>query len=417
MKKTEKEDLFDINVETFKLLSQEPFYAAWSRMLTKVANEGVSTAGVCCNSEHDFMFYYSPFFMSNISAEARLDVIKHEILHLELGHCTNRSVPMVDRKHPTKEERRAHNKANIAADLAINSYLEHLPKDFFTKGSTKPGNCCKPGEGKFVNCPPFKSMEWYLGWLEQHKDELKSNGVDLDAEDCEGSFDQHDWDNMSDEDKEIIKEKIRQATINAVGEVQKSGNWGSVPVEMQKMLLKLIKTKVNAEKVLSWFINKSIKGSKSKTQLRVSRRMPYVYAGTKSTHHAKIAVAIDMSGSVSNELLAKFFAICQRFADKVEFTVIPFDTAVSDKDNYVWKKGKKMEGKRVRCGGTDFDAPTQWINKHGGFDGLVICTDMCAPAPGPCKVQRIYVTNEEGAANAPFVTKDRVCALPMSAEQ
>ena len=57
-----------------------------------------------------------------------------------------------------------------------------------------------------------------------------------------------------------------------------------------------------------------------------------------------------MSGSVSDELLIKFFAEIDGLAKYASFTVLPFDTEVLDKHVYVHEKGKKCEKVRVLCG-------------------------------------------------------------------
>ena len=56
-----------------------------------------------------------------------------------------------------------------------------------------------------------------------------------------------------------------------------------------------------------------------------------------------------------------------------------------------WKKGKKHTFERVLCGGTNFDAPTEYVNQRD-FDGHIVLTDMEAPKPKPSKCQRMWAT-------------------------
>ena len=63
------------------------------------------------------------------------------------------------------------------------------------------------------------------------------------------------------------------------------------------------------------------------------------------------------------------------------------------------------------CGGTCFNAPTDYVNKNGSFDGHIILTDLCAPKPKPSKVQRMWMTTPEYARRPYFETKERVVVI------
>jgi predicted metal-dependent peptidase len=110
-------------------------------------------------------------------------------------------------------------------------------------------------------------------------------------------------------------------------------------------------------------------------------------------------------------MLAAFFAELQGLAKYAEFTVIPFDTEVQAAEVYVWKKGQRKIWERVSCGGTCFNAPTEYVNKRGDFDGHIILTDMEAPRPIPSKCQRMWMTTPEHAARPYFQTNEKVIAI------
>ena len=85
-----------------------------------------------------------------------------------------------------------------------------------------------------------------------------------------------------------------------------------------------------------------------------------------------------------------------------------------DSKVFEWKKGQSRPPERVMCGGTDFNAPTKWVNEKGGFDGLIICTDMEAPKPVSCKVQRMWITDEYNAQRPYFNPKpERMLEVPL----
>ena len=95
-------------------------------------------------------------------------------------------------------------------------------------------------------------------------------------------------------------------------------------------------------------------------------------------------------------MLATFFSELEGLAKYAEFTVIPFDTEVQEAEVFVWKKGKRRSWERVSCGGTDFNAPTHWVNERK-FDGHIILTDMEAPKPVRSKLglKRMWMTTPE----------------------
>ena len=154
----------------------------------------------------------------------------------------------------------------------------------------------------------------------------------------------------------------------------------------------------------------SQRANRSSSIKRINRRYAYVHPGRKANRVARVAVSIDQSGSVDDGMLAKFFAELGKLAEIAEFVVVPFDTRVDESKVYTWKKGQKRNVERVLSGGTDFDAPTEYVNGQG-FDGHIVLTDMMAPKPKPSKCQRMWMTTPQYAARPYFETKERVVAI------
>ena len=69
-----------------------------------------------------------------------------------------------------------------------------------------------------------------------------------------------------------------------------------------------------------------------------------------------------------------------------------------------------MYKRQVLTGGTDFNAPTDYVNSHK-FDGVIILTDMYAPKPKNCNAQRMWMTDAQGKANPYFTTREKVIAI------
>jgi predicted metal-dependent peptidase len=113
---------------------------------------------------------------------------------------------------------------------------------------------------------------------------------------------------------------------------------------------------------------------------------------------------------VSDEMLNAFFNELNNLAKYAEFTVIPFDDRVFEEKVYVWKKGEKRKWERVLSGGTNFDSPTEYVNKRN-FDGMIVLTDLMAPKPIACKCQRMWMTTRRYAERPYFTTSERVVVV------
>ena len=416
---TEEVDVsaFDLNIHVHRLLMDEPFFAALSRRMDKRATNAIPTAGVTVTEEGKLQMVYNPKFFAPLSDEARKDILKHEFYHIVFQHVTGGR--FLSFRDMAPNERKIH---NIAMDLAINGNLPNLPE-----------GACFPGKGPFEHLEPHKTAEHYLRELRKmQKDppEGEGNGEgNCEGEGGEGqpgqgngnpldgmdSFDDHSgWDEVDEQTKQIAEERIKEFVKDAVEEANSSSRgWGSVPADCRKEIIASISTKVDWRKVLRYFVKQSQKANKRSTVRKINKRYPYQHPGKKATRTAKIAVAIDQSGSVSEAMLTAFFAELNTLAKIADFTVIPFDTRVDPEKNWVWKKGQSRKTERTMYGGTCFDAPTKFVNETGGFDGLIICTDMEAPKPVRCSVQRMWITDERHGNRPYFNPKpERMVVVP-----
>ena len=419
---------YDLNRHVARYLKEEPFYAALSRHIEKFPSNSIPTAGVCVNADSGtFELLYNPDFLGKLTDDEIVLLLKHEFLHLILEHVTGRM--------PDKSQMRMW---NHATDLAINS-------EIFANGEPKESiknlwdMCLLPGkEGPYKDFPRGESADFYFEKIKEMVEQQKQNGKgdkgegngegqpgSGDPSDGEGDgsgFDSHEgWGEdgknpIPQEVRELAKERLRQAMNEAANDANRSGNWGTISQSMRKDIIKRLTSKVDWKKVLRYFIKTSQKADRQNSVRKINRRFPYIHAGKKSNRTAKIAISIDQSGSVSDAMLTTFFAELDNLAELAEFTVIPFDDGVAEDKIYTWKKGSKKKAERVLCGGTNFDAPTKYVNEKN-FDGHLILTDMCAPKPIPSKCQRMWMTDSENARNPYFKTNERVIAVEVKVER
>jgi predicted metal-dependent peptidase len=379
---------FDLNKHVHRLLMDEPFFAALSRRIDKRIDMSIPTAGVRVNpSSGHFEMLYNPEFFESLPDIQRKGVLKHEFYHLIFEHVTGRK--------PTGINPKAW---NIATDLAINSHLT----------GELPEMCCLPGQKPFEEYPAGLSSEAYLELLKEDAEKNPDSG-DGDGS-GDGQFDSHEgWDEVDQQTKEIAKERLKDTMKKAAEEAANQG-WGTVSQDVRKDIMDRIQTKIDWRKMLRYFIKTSQKANKQSSMKTINRRYPYIHAGKKTSRTAKIAISIDQSGSVSDAMLNAFFSELSNLAKFAEFTVIPFDDQVFEEKVYVWKKGEKKKWERVLTGGTNFDAPTEYVNRHN-FDGHIILTDLMAPKPKASKCQRMWMTTRYYADRPYFTTNERVVVV------
>jgi len=399
---------FDLNQHMARLLMSEPFFASLSRRIDKKEDRSIPTAGVWVNAQSgNFELMYNPDFFASLESDTqRLAILKHEFYHIIFLHVTGR-LPAGGMSK----------KWNYATDLAINGLPDMV--------NALPSNCLIPAvKGSiFENFPAGLSAEQYYEMLPDGTGEGEGGtGEGSESGDGQGGEGEggdqphgsHDgWGgndpNVSDAVKEIAKERLKDAVKKAAMDASKNG-WGSVGSEMRQDIIDRMTQTVDWKKTLRYFIKTSTRSNKVSSIKRINRRYPRIHAGRKVTRTARIAIAIDQSGSVSNDMLAKFFTELDGLAQLAEFVVVPFDTDVDKDLVYTWKKGERKKAERVMCGGTCFDAPTRWANENK-VDGMIVLTDMEASKPIACKSQRMWMTTKAHAARPYFKTNEKVIVI------
>jgi len=422
-----------------------PFYAEISRHIQKRFTTDIPTMAVSFDPKADeLVMWVNPYFAgggtyvgrdgkpiveAGLSNTEITGCLTHEFDHIVFGHLNAR------RLDPPQE-------CNIAQDLAINSLIVSNTKlpvgekvlpdivlipgkrphidpvrfaqltDWQKKASTKLADLIE----KF---PPLKATEWYFKKI---LEDAKKNGYEAkEIAAVIGTVDSHDgWDDAPDDTKEYIEGKVKAIIEKAVrhADSQKDG-WGNIPADIREEIRRSISTIINWRNVLRQFVGKLVRGSRATSIKRINKRYPYIHPGIKRGYTAKLLIAIDESGSVNDEMLEMFFAELESLTKKVDVTLLHFDCSCSMKDLYEWKKGTRPKLKRMKGGSTDFDAPTRLANdpkNRGRWDGMLIMTDGCAPAPNASRIRRGWILGQGCQLNFSsneaqiFLTKER----PMS---
>lgn len=402
---------FDLQPHLVGMMLEEPFYTKVMRILSKTKTRAIPTAGVIAK-EGELHMYWNDRFMAALPGKQVRGVLKHECLHLIFEHTTTRKYE-------------PHKVWNYATDLAINSHLmDELPEFGLFPGKAfkelTEAQRQRMGEAavkqyeavskKIESFPKGQAAEWYFARLmedDEVKDAIENpakpeNGEGGPGEGqgigMPGTLDDHDgWGDMSDEDKEYIKAKVKQAAQDAAKDCDSKGSWGSVPAELRKKIKAALVNEVPWQKILDRFCGYSRRANRTTSYSRLHSTMGRLVPGAKRGYTSSVAAYIDQSGSVSDRELALCFGELANLAKNTEFTCYHFDTEIDEKSKTVWKR-KGHPAHRTRGGGTCFKAPSGHAAKHKReFDGYIILTDGYAPDPGPSRLPRAWVITPEGA--------------------
>lgn len=271
-----------------------------------------------------------------------------------------------------------------------------------------------------TNNPPEKNKKKGKGKQQDNKDNITqdhpeptdgghndthTHGKDAQDKQCtcgEGwldSMDDHSgWDQVPEEIKEAVAGRLRNIVEKAVHKADAQANgWGNIPGPLRENIRKSVSKIVNWRNVLRQFVGSLERGNSTSSMKRINRRYPYVHPGKKRGYTAKLLIAVDQSGSVSDQLLSLFFAELSQLTKRVSVTILPFDCVVALNDITEWRKGTNPQIKRVAGGGTDFNAPTIFANdpkNRGKWDGMLILTDGECAAPISSRIKRGWVLGQ-----------------------
>jgi len=397
---------FNLDRHIIKFLQDSTFFAEMSRYIRKVPTLDLPTAAVAYDPEFDDVtLYWNPdFFKPMTDAEVR-GILTHEFYHLVFCHLTAR------RKSPPKMW-------NVATDLAINSIItDHSAGNSniaLPTGGLVPGVFPKGPEGReysaeekaampiaslIASFPKNQASEWYFEKIKQKVEEEKQKNPGASPDSLLGdldSLDSHDtWDSIPDDLKELVEGKVRAIVERATKAADAQSNgWGNIPAELREQIRASVTPTINWRNVLRQFVGSLARGERATTVKRINKRFPYIHPGTKRGYVAKLLIAIDQSGSVDDSQLSTFFAELSALTKKVSVTILPFDCSADLRDSFEWKRGTKVEAKRVRGGGTDFNAPTRILNdpkNRGRWDGMLVFTDGECDKPIPSRLKRGWV--------------------------
>jgi len=204
--------------------------------------------------------------------------------------------------------------------------------------------------------------------------------------------------------------------------VQSTMQWGSIPGNMVELIKKAAEGKIDYRNVLRMFRSSILSQRRRLTRLRPSRRFGFEQMGSRYEFITRLLIAIDTSGSVGSEELARYFRVITTFFKYgvQEIDVLMFDQALQGKPLKLDEAKKNKTQFEVKGrGGTCFQVPIDYVKEHPGYDGLIIITDGYAPTPDVpphLKAKLLWVIDNEDSYNHNFKSlrkTGRVCLMQL----
>lgn len=362
-----------------RLLAASPFYGQaalgmrWiaSEMAWKAEDERTMGVRVLEGGVIECLYY--PPFVERLPVAELAVVVQHEIEHVLRLHCVRRGS-----RDPILY--------NIAADMCVNGPRWRprigLPTD-------QPSEVVLPLGGDLIWIPPTwptdATAEAYFERL-AHFERLTREARIENPEIRGLLLDDHDvWD-QSTASLDECRGAARALAIRARERAR-----GQVPGHLVEVLKSLETPQIPWETVLRRFLRRRLPGGRRRSSIRPSRRRDdFGVPGVSRRASGSVNVVVDVSGSVSQRTLGRFFAEIDRASRAARVSVLQWDHAFQGYSPY--RPGDWRTWKVRGRGGTDMAAPFRWLAEHGKLaDVQILLTDGFTNWPEPADYPLIIV--------------------------
>ncbi len=180
------------------------------------------------------------------------------------------------------------------------------------------------------------------------------------------------------------EDPMTAAEVNEMIKVMEaSNNWGSLGGSLVGQIIASTKVKIDYRKVMQSFRAEVLSSKRHLTRMRPNRRSGFENFGSVYSLTSRLLVAVDVSGSTTDEMVSNFFGIINKFFKYgiEEIDVIQFDADIKD-EPMTLKKAKRGGIGITGRGGTCFQPVIDYCAKAKHYyQGLIILTDGYASEP------------------------------------
>lgn len=350
-----------------KIIRREPFYGLFLLGLNKYFDPKIPTACVRKNGINVELVINEDYW-TGLEDKYKIALLLHECGHILYGHLFMLK-DFADSK-----------RFNDASDLQVNSYLWDVHPDWL-----------HPSQ---FNLEEGRGTKYYY----EHLPEGIENKI--------FPQDEHEWkdfESLTEAEKKLVKNQIDYQVKSVAEEIKKSH--GNIPGQFKDYIEGLF---IQRERVFNWkSYFRRVVGNSIKSHIKSTRSRPSLFfkgqPGIVLKFNPKILVAIDTSGSISDEELNEFFSELQHlYKSGVYIEVVEFDTTIQNKFVY---KGQKKDIEIVGRGGTDMTDVYNYYTENRDFSTLVMFTDGYLDIDYPRHRNVVWVISSNGKIqNYPGVT-------------
>lgn len=181
------------------------------------------------------------------------------------------------------------------------------------------------------------------------------------------------------EENDIAMEELNSLIKDYAARGEQS--WGSLEGHLKDQILASLNAKIDYRKVLKNFRASILSEKKHLTRFKPSRRFGFEYMGSKREFTTKLLLAIDTSGSITNQNLKNFYGVINKFFKYgiESIDVLNFDCELQGEP--VSFKKRQTSFNISGRGGTDFQPVFNYAKDHPEYDGVIILTDGYANQP------------------------------------
>ena len=400
-----------LQTSIYEITKSHPFMGAILQIMNINMTHQIPTCGVMFNAEiKRWELLINPhFFCKKMNTNHRRAIMLHELYHITHKHPLR--IPFIKLSVHKRQI------MNIAMDMSINQYIKDLPDGCPNcpppgqPGKCENALCCGRGiflrdfydvdekTGKNVPWLDKRESEYYYSKLlerfddpdPQDKGDGQGEGADGEGDgqgegkgkgnagggantgDLPETTDVHAWDGSADEGDmlEATEDLVKRAQVKC------KFSYDELPGHIKDLLeyAKTRKAELNYKSILLQAMKASLPANfRVKSWTRKSRRFGNLAPGNKNGEQPELELICDTSGSISTEELNEFLDIVDEFlkigARKCKLNL--FHTSNYYREDY--KRGARLEAKKVQSGGTCLEDSFRSIAQHRP-DLAIIITD------------------------------------------
>ncbi|MCQ2611445.1 MAG: VWA-like domain-containing protein [Treponema sp.] len=313
---------------------------------------------------------FNSSIIQSFNDETLQDLFKVEVTRILLGH------PYL---------RRPHNAKPVILSMASDCVIWQLSSDRFPQ--SLPGvQYIKQQCGCATTFPDMNYDQWYKFIFDivskSRNGSSAGNSSIADLKDLESLSDL--W-NEDEQALNQIKSEIQKADI--------SEGFGELGGDLQRELKSETDFAFDYRRALAKFRQNAVSPDRKLTRMRPSRRYGFKAMGSRYERKADILIAVDVSGSITDESFEHFIHAVKNFfylgiIEKIDLIFFDVNLKLSTPVSF----RKKIDLNEIKGrGGTNFQVPVDFYSEHkNDYSGMIVFTDGEGNPPViPCALSNI----------------------------